>query len=83
MVSTCANPQCSAPFHHIHEGRLFVIDPRDRKGVAPQRQSVGLQFYWLCQTCAERFTVAIDATDRVACILRSSEEASPAERASL
>ena len=67
----------------MHEGRLFVIDPRDRKGPAQQCHTVGLQYYWLCQQCAERFTLAIDTADRIACVLRKPEAASPAERALL
>ena len=70
MVSTCANPGCSATFHRLQEGRLFVIDPRDRKPPQPERDS-RLQFYWLCEKCAERLTLAIDAADHVTCIARS------------
>ncbi len=70
MVSTCANPGCSATFHRLQEGRLFVIDPRERKPPASARDA-RLQFYWLCEKCAERLTLAVDPEDQVICIARS------------
>jgi hypothetical protein len=69
MVSTCANPGCFASFHRLQEGRLFVFDPRDRKPPQSERDA-RLQFYWLCEKCAERLTLAIDPADHVLCIAR-------------
>lgn len=70
MVSTCSNPGCSATFHRWQEGRLFVVDPRERKPPASTRDA-GLQFYWLCEKCAEHLTLAVDPADHVICIARS------------
>lgn len=62
MVSKCANPNCSAPFLYLREGKLFRWD-----GVAAERPSnvVPLsrkpnhktEFFWLCGNCASHMTV--------------------------
>ncbi len=48
MLSKCANPECSAPFDYRH-GRLF------RLPVSLNHASV--QHFWLCENCAETFTL--------------------------
>lgn len=68
MVSKCANPECSAPFLYLHQGKLFRIEtegPKDRRrqlGVEvgfhkPLRR---LEFYWLCEDCAGKMTLSFD-----------------------
>ncbi len=68
MVSTCANPECAAPFLYYGTGRLYVFEP---DGDSQPR----VESYWLCTDCAGQFTlvrdvlmdgvqlVAIDGTD--------------------
>ena len=58
MLTKCANPACSATFRYLHEGRLFVFEP---KRDAPQRgppadledtgRSHSPQYFWLCFSC--------------------------------
>ena len=68
MVSKCANPECSAPFLYFHQGRLFRLETEGRED---RRRQLGdetgiskplrrIEFYWLCEDCAERMTVAFD-----------------------
>lgn len=52
MVSTCANPECSAPFLYLRSGQLFVFPP-DRPGCR-------IECYWLCDDCAARFALSRD-----------------------
>jgi hypothetical protein len=70
MVSKCANPECSAPFLYFHRGRLFRLETEGRQD---RRRNLGgetgagkplrrIEFYWLCQDCAEKMTLAFDRT---------------------
>ena len=71
MVSTCANPKCSVPFRTLHTGRLFLVDPRERqRGVSNEVKR--LDCYWLCDHCAELFTLEFGPTGEVSCITRPS-----------
>ena len=68
MVSKCANPECSAPFLYFHRGKLFRMETEGRQD---RRRNMGnengngrclrrIEFYWLCDDCAERMTLAFD-----------------------
>lgn len=68
MLSKCANPKCSASFRYFHRGRLFRVDTttgldrrramgKDTELDKPLRR---LEFYWLCENCAERMTLIFD-----------------------
>jgi hypothetical protein len=74
MVSTCANPTCSAPFRHLKEGRLFLIDPRERAHKEVDRPASQLEFFWLCEQCTSRFTLAVGPGNRVSCVSRAESE---------
>lgn len=51
MLSKCANPNCPAPFHYLHEGKLYSFR-RDRSG--PTASASGqTELYWLCARCAQ------------------------------
>jgi hypothetical protein len=65
MLSKCANPDCSTPFLHLRDGKLFhwdaqatvhhvfpsAADPSTRK---PDRKA---EYFWLCGKCALSMTV--------------------------
>ena len=64
MVSKCANPACNVPFLYFHQGKLFRrqsaaalhrASPNESR--KPMRQ---LEFYWLCNDCAEKMTLAFE-----------------------
>ncbi len=69
MVSTCANPNCTNAFRKLCDGRLFVIDPRQRRYMEPGSNE-RLDCYWLCSTCAELFTLTLRTDGQVICIPR-------------
>lgn len=70
MLSKCANPDCSASFRYLHEGRLFrmavagtVID-HSNFGADPEitdprmkKASSRIEFFWLCEECAPEMTL--------------------------
>ena len=52
MVQKCANPSCSATFHRLGDGRLFVVEASEANS------SRKLQYFWLCNSCRQTMTVA-------------------------
>jgi len=79
MLAKCANPACSATFRYLHEGRLFVFEP---KCDAPMRgppaesedwcRSQSPQCFWLCSLCCSAMTVQPDG-DHGATVVRKKE----------
>jgi len=74
MVSKCANPECTTPFLYFHRGRLFRVETEGRQ---ERRRNLGgetgagkplrrIEFYWLCQDCAEKMTLVFDRTTGIA-----------------
>lgn len=67
MISKCANPECSAPFHYLRQGRIFQVN-RDQDGhvfggpfvVREDGHPCRLEHFWLCGSCAQRLTLVID-----------------------
>ena len=61
MLSQCANTQCGKPFLRLGQGKLFQVEaasqfsaafaPNSRK---PPRR---VDRYWLCDSCAETWTL--------------------------
>lgn len=66
MVSKCANPECSAPFHYFREGKLFQVDTpgSDLRQQGPQpvtgKRPYRVEHYWLCGACSATMTLAYD-----------------------
>jgi Fe2+ or Zn2+ uptake regulation protein len=68
VLSKCANPECSAPFLYFHRGKLFRVETEGRQDRRRQLgEEVGitkpmrrLEFYWLCENCAEQMTLEFD-----------------------
>ena len=65
MISKCANPACAARFLYLHEGKLYRFEPDAQNdgellmGFDPtiRKHSRGVQFFWLCETCAASMTL--------------------------
>ena len=60
MVSKCANPACSAPFHYLREGKLFEVDSRESSAVGERKPIRRVEFFWLCGRCSAVLTVIND-----------------------
>jgi len=78
MVSKCANPECTTPFLYFHRGKLFRVETEGRQ---ERRRNMGsesgagkplrrIEFYWLCQDCAEKMTLVFDRTIGISVRLR-------------
>jgi hypothetical protein len=74
MVSTCANPRCSAKFLYLHDGTLFSLksQPTSDYGAAG-----GIKYFWLCPTCSTTMTLVFDRVTGV----RVARKPSPKETA--
>ena len=65
MVSKCANPRCSAPFHYLRDGKVFQLtvnqDPKaEPKLVSGQRTAHHIEHFWLCGACAQTMTLVVE-----------------------
>jgi hypothetical protein len=75
MLSKCANPDCSTPFLYLHQGRLFrieVVAKQDRVKPGPvgsEKKPVRrIEYFWLCDSCSSRLTVAYEREVGVATV---------------
>jgi hypothetical protein len=69
MLSHCANSQCSRPFLRLRQGRLFLVETEfvAKSGELTalssphkRRQARRVERYWLCDECAEVWTLVHD-----------------------
>lgn len=69
MLSRCANTNCGRPFLRLREGKLFLVETGRKiqrgEAVAPpfvraRKQQRLVEHYWLCDSCAEQWTLAYD-----------------------
>jgi hypothetical protein len=58
MIVKCAGPACSAQFHNVHEGKLFITEVERRAASDGVSRARRLRYYWLCDLCSR--TVAAD-----------------------
>ena len=84
MLAKCANPQCTAGFHSLRHGRLYVLDARPRglgesRTGRSDRQGDSLEYFWLCERCCKSMRVAVDRGQRVLVISLEDPEAAPLE----
>jgi hypothetical protein len=63
MLSKCANPSCPTTFRYLHEGKLYVIAPRQvvpRHNTTCSRRPAQLEYVWLCSSCSLYLTIQTD-----------------------
>ena len=75
MLSHCANPECASPFLRLGQGRLFLVETEFEAKlgdlIAPtspytRRQARRLERYWLCDQCAQVWTLVHDRIQGIA-----------------
>jgi len=78
MLSHCANTECHKPFLRLREGRLFLVEtdrvakpgePSVPPFVRARQQQRQVEHYWLCDQCAEQWTLIYDRERGVALAL--------------
>lgn len=69
MLSRCANANCGKPFLKLREGKLFLVETerklRPGESLPPpfvraRRHQRLVEHFWLCDECAEHWTLAYD-----------------------
>ena len=68
MVSKCANPNCSTPFHYFREGTIFQVEldgaggirPTGPQLVASSGKTPRLEHFWLCGQCSNTMTLVVE-----------------------
>jgi hypothetical protein len=67
MVSKCANPDCSTPFHYLREGKVFRIEMEEISADALKPFVVGakkaarkVEHFWLCGPCSRTMKLIWD-----------------------
>jgi len=68
MISKCANPACSVPFHYMREGKLFRMEYDTEQqslgpefGAADKRPARKVEHFWLCGPCSISMTLIMSA----------------------
>ncbi len=66
MISKCANPTCSTPFHYLRDGKVFRVDVNESDNPnspfllngkkAPRRT----EHFWLCGVCSRTLSLIFD-----------------------
>jgi hypothetical protein len=59
MLSKCANPVCTTPFHYLHDGRLFQMETGANAAEQPEHKKGArrIEYFWLCNRCAAEMTL--------------------------
>ena len=68
MLSKCSNPDCSASFLYLHSGKLFRLNRRKPAASSQdleKKPARGIEFFWLCESCAAEFTLRADESSGV------------------
>jgi hypothetical protein len=60
VLSKCANPTCLARFHYLHQGRIFNIETGAISSDRTRAPTRKIEHFWLCETCAQTLTVAVE-----------------------
>jgi len=75
MLSRCANSKCCKPFLRLREGKLFLVETerinKPGESAAPpfvraRQLQRCVEHYWLCDDCAEQWTLVYDRENGVA-----------------
>ncbi len=71
MVSKCANPECSATFHYLRDGKVFQLQvesapPTEPHLLHPSKPPARVEHFWLCGLCASTMTLLVDSGKVVA-----------------
>ena len=62
MLSKCANPACTSPFHYLRDGRLFQMETGvgGSRLVGDKKPERRVEYFWLCGACASRITLTFE-----------------------
>jgi len=78
MISKCANPECSAPFRYLRDGKLFRVDLDQLESTLPEQDDPAkkwhrMEHFWLCGRCAASLTLVAEKGKGITVVSLSSE----------
>ncbi len=59
MLNHCLNPNCSALFRYLYEGRIFTVE-RCNTSAESGKTERQIEHYWLCGSCSKSMKVVIE-----------------------
>ncbi len=76
MISHCANPACTLPFHYLRGGRLYRFDIRSPtmscadvpNSICREKPSHAAVFFWLCEHCSLQYSLRFNCEDEVSLV---------------
>ena len=80
MVMKCLNPLCGAPFHYLRSGKLFLVNSRDYWGEGKDVRHHEVEYFWLCDSCAQKMTLNLKGLSPEVIPLPDNMEDFPSER---
>lgn len=65
MISKCANPECSAPFRYLRDGKLFRVDLDQLESATTLENDSDkpwhrMEHFWLCGRCSATMTLVAE-----------------------
>jgi hypothetical protein len=66
MISKCANPTCSTPFHYLRDGKVFRVDLSESNDpnfpflVNGKKATRRTEHFWLCGVCSRTLSLVFD-----------------------
>lgn len=60
MVEKCVNPECSASFRYLREGRVFVTEVEGDARTEGKARPGRFGYVWLCKSCCREMTVVVE-----------------------
>jgi len=64
VLKKCVNPECSAQFRYLHEGKLFcLVRDSSRAQDSRTRHSSEMEWVWLCSECAGLFKLVREESE--------------------
>jgi hypothetical protein len=60
MVEKCVNPECSASFRYLREGRVFVTEVEGDSRTEGKARPGQFRYVWLCNSCCRKMTVVVE-----------------------
>jgi hypothetical protein len=71
MITKCANPVCSTPFHYMRDGKIFRMEfnPEPQlvrsDAAGDPRPIRRVEHFWLCGSCAATMTLIVNQDGKV------------------
>ncbi len=70
MVNTCANPECRKMLRYLRDGVVYLFSNQQTSD-SRAKTLHSTEHFWLCGSCAERWTLKPDGESQVRLVRKS------------